>query len=404
MSKINRKIYAALPVLNEFENIGYIIDLIKDQDYSNFELIVCVNQPDEWWDTEEKADIISNNQKTIEFLISTNDFNITVLDKSSKGKGWKGKNHGIGEARKLLFDTIMEIADDNDIILSLDADTTFSPQYFSSIVENISKNNRCTAIAVPYYHKLVENERLNRAMLRYEIYMRNYALNLWRINSPYCFTALGSAIAVPVWSCKKIGGLSPKKSGEDFYFLQKLRKSGQLLFWNEEHVYPGNRFSDRVYFGTGPAMIKGDSGDWLSYPIYHYELFDDIAKTYELFPGLFITNCNTPLDDFLQENFKEENIWDKLRDNTKNIKTFTKACHDKVDGLRILQYLKNHEKNDNRSAEENLIDFIQQFCTNAEIQELNLQNLSFENSPISDLNKIRDFLFAKEYEYQKFSS
>ncbi len=90
------------------------------------------------------------------------------------------------------------------------------------------------------------------------------------------FTAIGSAMALPVKSYRAIGGMTPHKSGEDFYFLQKLRKFGKVLTWNKEKVYPEARYSDRVFFGTGPAMIKGRDGDWSSYPIYPFELFDEI--------------------------------------------------------------------------------------------------------------------------------
>ena len=143
------------------------------------------------------------------------------------------------------------------------------------------------ALSNPYYHKLTGAEAEDRAILRYEIYMRNYAINMLLINSPYAFTAMGSAIALPVSSYKAIGGLTPKLSGEDFYFLQKLRKYGNINIHNKEKVYPAARFSDRVFFGTGPAMIKGNDGDWESYPIYHIQLFKNIERTYESFEILF---------------------------------------------------------------------------------------------------------------------
>jgi hypothetical protein len=182
------------------------------------------------------------------------------------------------------------------------------------------------------------------AMLRYEIYMRNYNIQLMLINCPYAFTALGSAMVVPVWAYRAIGGMTPKKSGEDFYFLQKLRKYGHLLVWNREKVYPGTRFSDRVFFGTGPAMIRGRAGDWNSYPVYHQPFFNDIKNTFDLFPRLYEDpETPTPLDEFLKKVFGEGNPWKPILTNCRSREQFIRACQQKLDGLRILQYLKSSQ-------------------------------------------------------------
>ncbi len=217
------------------------------------------------------------------------------------------------------------------------------------------------ALSVPYYHELTGDEEKDRAILRYEIYMRYYAINLRRIGSTYSFTAIGSAMALPVKSYRAIGGMTPHKSGEDFYFLQKLRKFGPVLTWNKEKVYPEARYSDRVFFGTGPAMIKGREGDWSSYPIYPFELFDEIRETYDLLPDLFLKDVFTPMDDFIEEKFANQNIWQPLRENFKTREQFVKACHHKIDGLRILQFLKWRNSNSVHSDEENLARWFEKF-------------------------------------------
>ena len=355
------KLHIALPVLNELDYINEFLECVRNQTYKNFSLYVCVNQPEDWWEDDEKKYICTNNSKTIRLLESVKGIPITIIDRSSRKSGWQGRRHGVGWARKNIMDYIDKVAYISDIIVSLDADTTFSNNYFSSIVETFSQNSIAVALSVPYYHKLVEDENANRAILRYEIYMRYYAINLWRIKSPYSYTALGSAFALPIKSYRALGGLTPKMSGEDFYFLQKLRKYGNLINWNPEKVFPGNRFSDRVYFGTGPAMIKGNTGDWDSYPIYDFNDFNIIKETYDLFPTLFKENVETPMDDFLTFIFKEENIWDSLRNNNKVEERFVKACHEKLDGLRILQFLKEKNNSAKKSDEEKLFAFMRKF-------------------------------------------
>ena len=390
-----RKIIIAIPVLDELSYLEATIDSIYNQNYLNFQLYICVNQPDFWWD-DERIEKCENNQKTLTWLREKYP-DIKLIDKSSRGCGWKDKDHGVGWARKVLMDKIVETAEDTDIIVSLDADTVLPVNYFESIVHSFEENHKALALSNPYYHKLTEEDDSNKAILRYEIYMRCYAINLLLIQSPYAFTALGSAISFPVKSYKMINGMSPKKSGEDFYFLQRLRKTGNILIWNSCNVYPASRFSNRVFFGTGPAMIKGNNGDWSSYPIYHYSLFEKIEQTYKCFLSLFENNIPTPLDGFFKEIFNAEDIWGPLRLNYKTEKNFVHACHCKFDGLRILQYVKSNQDklmvSDDSCLYENLIYFFDKEIIN--------KSFKFENSNIEELNIIRNLLFEKEQELQK---
>ena len=395
------KIYIALPVLDEMERLPLLIESVQNQSVQDFQLIVCVNQSESWWDNPLKIEICKDNQLAISYLQSLNDERITIIDKSSQGKGWLPKAHGIGVARKLLIDHISSVAESNDIIISMDADTVFNHKYFSSIAENLHLNPAASAIAVPYYHQLLGENGLDRAILRYEIYMRSYAINMWRIKSPYSFTALGSAIALPVWAYKAVGGMTPKLSGEDFYFLQKIVKSGRLLHWNVEFVYPATRLSDRVFFGTGPALSKGISGDWQSYPIYSYQLFDLIATTTNAFKILFTKDVVTPLDDFLFDKFGEL-PWRKLRQNFKTEAHFVRACHEKIDGLRILQFLKESQLPDEKTSENALAELLT--LLNKQFPELTgsiKTTLSFQDLSIAELDMVRNTLFKIEMNYRK---
>jgi len=394
-------IYIALPVLNEMERLPMLIKAIMEQTIQHFRLVVCVNQPDSWWNDPAHQNVCEENQLAIRYLQSLEDDRIEIIDKSSPGKGWPPKGHGIGTARKLLMDHISKVARVHDIIISMDADTVFSKEYFASVAENLRLNPAASAIAIPYYHRLTNNSELDRAMLRYEIYMRAFAINMWRIRSPYCFSALGSAIAMPVWAYRAVGGMTPKLSGEDFYFLQKIVKTGRLLHFNSEIVYPAARLSDRVFFGTGPALIKGIEGDWSSYPVYNSQLFDRIAGTYKLFGPLFTKDVETPLDDFLIRRFGEL-PWKALRQNFKSQPHFIRACHEKIDGLRILQFLKESQVPDEKISETSLSELLLLYKTQFPelITQLNL-NVNFAVAPVPELDLIRDVLFEIEMSYRK---
>jgi len=384
------KLFIALPVMNELHYLPALMHSIEQQEINDIELFVCVNQPEHWWTEDSGLEHCINNQETISYLTTFKDFPVKVIDRSSKGHGWKGKEHGVGWARKTVMDAINQVADPDDLIISLDADTVFYPAYFSSLLESFNTYRDAVAMAVPYYHPLVDDEEANKAMLRYEIYMRNYNINLLRIDSPFAYTALGSAMVLPVWAYRAINGMTPKKSGEDFYFLQKLRKFGKILVWNDEKVYPGTRFSDRVFFGTGPAMIKGRAGDWYSYPIYHYSLFDNVETTYRQFKSLYDNiQAETPLNSFLKDIFKEDNIWGPLRSNSKTKEQFIRACHHKLDGLRILQYLKSSQPSLEKTDKECLIENFNRMLPVIDLDKA------------EELNNIRNLLVQIEEQYQQ---
>jgi len=389
------KLHIAIPALDELEFLPHTLAAIAQQKTEfPFSVYICVNQPDAWWNDPEKIEICRNNQKLLHFLDNFKDFNIHIIDKTSKGYGWSVNKSGVGYARKTLFEEIYKTATNDDVIISLDADTLFSELYFQSIGENF-RQNKIDVLSLPYYHKLTHDESANCAILRYEIYMRNYFINMHRIGSPYAFTAIGSAIALKVKTLQKIRNITPLSSGEDFYLLQKLRKMTTISNYNSEMVYPAARFSTRVLFGTGPAMIKGSSGDWESYPIYHYSLFDKIKETYDIIPELFTEDKDTEFIHFLKEQYKTDDLWSPLRKNFKTLSQFTRAFHEKADGLRILQFLKakNSElgMSDEQALKENL-DL-------SKLPHLDSQDASsrFEgDTVVSELNLTRYKLFDIE--------
>ncbi len=397
------KLHLSLPVLNEYHNLPALFECLKAQKEQDFVLWVCVNHYEHWRSLPEKQKEVADNEKSLSFLKTITDFDIRIIDRASEGKGWPKKKGGVGMARKTIMDAVAQEAKDDDLIVSIDADTYYPEDYLEKIKQTFENNRDAYGLAVPYYHPLTGNEESDRLILRYEIYMRNYALNMLRIDNPYAFSALGSAMAFPVWAYKKVGGLTPVVSGEDFYFLQKLVKNGRVMRWTDTLAKPSARLSDRVIFGTGPALIKGAGGDWDSYPVYHPDSFEKIKKTFDLFPLLFEKDVPTPMDDFLKEQFKEENIWQPLRKNYKDRKNFIRACVNKVDGLRILQFLRKEQESVNASDAEILETFLMQYFGDAmdESFQKHLKGFDFYGSALCFADMVRDFMFEREMEMRK---
>lgn len=393
-------LHVAIPAIDELDHLPVTLDNLAVQrvDYP-FTVYVCVNQPESWWNNPDKIDVCQNNQQLIKFIRNYPKLPVEIIDKSSLGNGWGDKNHGVGWARRTLFDHILSVATAEDVIVSLDADTCVKPEYLQSIGENF-ENRTLTAVSLPYYHRLTDDDAANRAILRYEIYMRSYLINLYGISSPYNFTAVGSAIAVRVEALRKIGNITPMKSGEDFYLLQKLRKMAPISNWNAQAVYPAARFSARVYFGTGPAMIKGNEGHWESYPIYHYSLFSSIKDTYLQLAKLYTEDFETPFLQFLKEQYRDDKLWVPIRQNSKTLERFERAFHEKADGLRILQYLKEvnptQGKTDSVALRENMMHFF-----DGAIPDFMPEGYELSDLTIEQLDIIRNMLFEKEMQLRK---
>ncbi len=391
------RIHIALPVLNESLQLPRFQQSLAGQEFTDFELVACVNQYDDWWQNPAKRAQCEDNLKSLSLLRQSQKFPVNIIDKSLPGRGWQPKKGGVGRARKTIMDTIAAAANDHDIIVSMDADTDYPSDYLAVIAEYFRKHPDHLGLTLPYFHVQTKSEENNRLMIRYEIYMRYYALNMIRIGNPYRFTALGSAMAFPVWAYRRVGGLTPVLSGEDFYFLQKLVKNGTIGYFAPTTAYPSSRFSARVNFGTGPALIKGRTGNWDSYPFFPSGLFDLVAETFRLFPRLFEHDISTPMDDFLKETFKTTNVWGPLRDNYKDRRNFVRACINKVDGLRILQFLKKNYSGDGKNLLP-LISFIRvhsPFPVSDEDLDA-LQEKGFERVELKILTRLRETFFLWE--------
>ena len=90
-------VFFALPAMNEAEYIGETLRCILMQKTEcNVQVFICINQPDSWWEIPEKLDICLNNQRTFEMLRVISE-NIHIIDRSSKGNGWKGRRLELGK-------------------------------------------------------------------------------------------------------------------------------------------------------------------------------------------------------------------------------------------------------------------------------------------------------------------
>ena len=98
--------------------------------------------------------------------------------------------------------------------------------------------------------------RTYHAIALYELHLRYYLHSVRSTGYPHAFHTVGSAFAVRADIYCQEGGMNRRQGGEDFYFIQKVAQRGSWSECNETCVYPSPRPSDRVPFGTGPAVAR----------------------------------------------------------------------------------------------------------------------------------------------------
>ena len=188
---------------------------------------------------------------------------------------------GVGLARKAGCDIALlwqsQGAISSDWICSTDADATLPADYF----DRLEGLNKVVAAVYPFAHMLGTSPRVYQATTLYELRLHQYVLGLRYANSPYAYHTIGSCIAVKGQHYCEVRGYPKRSGGEDFYLLNKLAKLGSIASLSGECIALQSRLSDRVPFGTGPAVGKiladqdGDkNNDHKTTLFYHPQIFE----------------------------------------------------------------------------------------------------------------------------------
>ncbi len=235
------------------------------------------------------------------------------------------RQQGVGLARKLAADCLLELIVSGTVrepwLFSTDADARLPAGYFASI-NNLPAG--VVALSLPFEHRLhgtiSENsdrgagkqgpQAIHTAQKFYDLRLHLYRVGIELINPAYAWTALGSALIVSAAAYAQVRGFPRRAAGEDFYLLNKLAKVGAIrtdttdrpvrkveadgvrnLSGVSSNGSPGSpcnplpvislhsRFSDRVPFGTGPAVesLAALPDPHRQYGFYHPELFLALA-------------------------------------------------------------------------------------------------------------------------------
>jgi hypothetical protein len=185
---------------------------------------------------------------------------LLLVDRFSSGQQIPEKQ-GVGLARKIGADIALTLIDSKHIarpwIYTSDADAHLPDNYFSALDSDTSAKHRGQSAAAIYPFKhLCDDSPVGQATRLYEQRMRQYVDGLHSAGSPYAFQTIGSAIAIAAKHYAEVRGFPKRSGGEDFYLLNKLAKTGAINNLQAPEIIIEARQSDRVPFGTGPAISK----------------------------------------------------------------------------------------------------------------------------------------------------
>jgi hypothetical protein len=197
------------------------------------------------------------------------------------------KAQGVGLARKTGFDIALKWIDEEGIqsewICSSDADAQLPGDYFLRL-----QDKAAVAVCLPFWHAPGPNPRCNRATALYELRLHHYVLGLEYAGSPYAWHSLGSCLAVRAEAYAQVRGFPRRAGGEDFYLLNKLAKVGAVATCPGACIALASRDSERVPFGTGPAVARiGAAGDPSAIPLfYHPRCFEGLRGVLGALPRM----------------------------------------------------------------------------------------------------------------------
>jgi len=342
-----------IPVCAESEHLPLTMESLANNPASELadaHVILVVNNPPP--DSAGSIAKFAENSETLRLLRNSQFpcqkmLNLSWIDASSPGFEINPKE-GVGTARKTGMDMALEFLDfkgDSPLIISLDADTLVDGNYLASIRKYFSDNQDIAGATINFEHQPGRTPEADAAVTSYELFMRYYVEGLRISQSPYAYHVLGSAMAFRAEDYVRAGGMRKRNGGEDFYFLQALRKTGPVGQITETTVRPSSRPSDRVPFGTGPRISQIlESGKAMMF--YNPEIFLILKNLFSMVNSADISDTLVDtgklapiLKEFLIEN-KFFHEWEKILKNTPGKKEKLHwAFHTWFDAFRTLKFV-----------------------------------------------------------------
>lgn len=265
---------------------------------------------------------------------------LLVVDRCIEGSAIPVKQ-GVGLARKIGADIACALIHQGNInspwIHNSDGDAHLADDYFSSTRQLDLKKH--AAAYYPFKHVFINDCISQLPTKMYEFSLQYYVEALRWAGSHYAHHTIGSIIVINYNHYAKVRGF-PKRSGaEDFYLLNKLAKLGGIQKMQAKPIKIEARESDRVPFGTGPAVKKlAEIEDAKNIALYHPNAFRQLRIFHQLLKRL---TQQATLDDALSNLQLELNSLSGNADDNAAIVIIL----DKINLKKALTHAFKHAKN-----------------------------------------------------------
>jgi len=352
-------IIVVIPCFNEPDLIRSLESLWKCSDTAcSVEVIVVFNSA-----RNAPQNGIAQNRKSL------NTFEAWKRSHSKPGRMflhiWKedinDRDAGAGLARKMGMDEAISrfnrLNRAEGIVVSFDADAVCDANYLAEIEKHYRNHPETDGTTIYFEHPTSGNDfppEVYQGIIQYELYLRYYKEALRSTGFPFAFHTVGSCFTVKADSYARQGGMNKKQAGEDFYFIQKLAPLGHFHEIRSTRVIPSPRPSDRVPFGTGPAIRKfiDSSGEGL--PAYNLlsfrhlrKLFDRVNSFYRIGEkemGTSLTALPEPVRIFL-ETIDFPGRISEINRNSASVESFRKRFFRWFNAFMVIKYLNSsHER------------------------------------------------------------
>ncbi len=346
------KLTIVIPCLAEYDHVFKTLDSLTygSQRLAEAEVILVVNHS-----RHASAVVRADNLKTLQDdrLSAAQVLPMVVVDRATAGLELAPRLAGVGLARRIGMDQALRRlvqagTQAQGIIACLDADTVVSAGYIDRLLEAFERRPQPLGGLCHFEHPWPQDQVMKEAIVYYELWLRYLEAGMAVAGSPFAYQSMGSAMVVSAQAYAMVEGLAPRQAAEDFHFLQKVAKLSlprPLLRISSATVYPMARFSRRVLFGTGRAMLAAaEQGSQLYRQVPAPVLFLELRRFFrELAPGYQNLRHLRQASSARLMAFMEENrgwpVLAKLQKNYHSPERFEAACHQWFDGLKIVRFL-----------------------------------------------------------------
>jgi len=335
-----------IPALGESQRLFTTLDSLAANPpelLAEFLVVVVVNHREDATEPEKR-----DNRETLGRLRrGGSPLRLALVDAASPGLELPAKTGGVGLARRIGMDLVLPRLAPGAVMVCLDADTLVEPGYLRAIRSHFAGSSAGGAV-IPFSHQAGDTVGEERAITLYELYLRHYVLGLEKAGSPYAFHCVGSAMACTAAAYLKMGGMNARCAGEDFYFLQQLKRTSGIAQVSGTVVHPAARSSHRVPFGTGKSISRILELGEESQSFYRADCFRILGEWLgaveagTALSGAELLAASAQLDPelaFYLEQARFAPVWDRLAENSGGPEALKVAFHGWFDALKTVRLI-----------------------------------------------------------------